>query len=974
VRDERCAMTRSGCCRVARVMAAWPMDWQVVSDRWVQLRSPPVPGGGLVLEVKHAWPALLGRRSECETLNGLLETARSGRSAVLVLLGEAGIGKTALLQHLVDAASRCRVVRAAGVESEMELPFAGLHQLCVPLLDKLERLPQPQADAIATAFGLRTGDPPDQFLIGLAVLNLLAEGATEEPLVCLVDDAQWLDQASAQTLTFVARRLVADSVVLVFAARTADDEQAWTGLPQLTVRGLGSSEALALLESALTSPLDKRVRDRILAETRGNPLALLELPRWFSATELTFGPEPAGASTLAGRIEQGFLRQLEPLPEHSRRLLLTAAAEPVGDVILLWQAAQRLAIKTDAAIPVETAGLIDFRGPVRFRHPLVRSVAYRSAALPERRAVHRALAEVTDPELDPDRRAWHLAHAATAPDEAVAAELERSADRALAHGGLAAAAALLERAARLTPAAADRAKRELSAAYAMLHAGAYDAAHSLLAAAELGPLDDLHRARIDVLRAQIGFASNRGNEALPLLLAAARRLEPLDVDLALDCYVDALTAALFAGRLASSPGAVEVAHSARRATMAARPRRGDVLLQGVSVLFADGYPAATPLLRRAVQALDSDDLSIEEGVRFLWLATVVASDLWDERAWDRLASRHLEIARDSGALSALPLALNTRAYVDLYAGDLSAASALVEEIRTVTEVSGSNLTPYAAIGLAAFRGHEAEAAPLIAAALSDVAARGEGIGVSLTNWAQAVLCNGLGHYAAALDAGREAAACLEEMGVSNWGLAELIEAAVRAGEPATAAAAFERLSEMTHASGTEWALGVEARSRALVTEGRGVGDLYREAISRLGNTGVRVELARARLLHGEWLRRAGRRLEAREELRAAHSLLTAMGMDAFAERARRELAATGETVRKRTVDTRQDLTPQELHIARLAAEGMSNPEIGAELFISPRTVEWHLGKVFSKLGITARRHLRQALPRSGGVDLVLRAP
>jgi DNA-binding CsgD family transcriptional regulator/tetratricopeptide (TPR) repeat protein len=453
---------------------------------------------------------------------------------------------------------------------------------------------------------------------------------------------------------------------------------------------------------------------------------------------------------------------------------------------------------------------------------------------------------------------------------------------------------------------------------------------------------------------------NRGNEALPLLLAAAHRLERLDVELALDSYVDALIAALFAGRLASGAGAVEVAHAVRGAPMSARPRRGDVLLQALSVRWADGYPAAAQSLKRAVRVFDTDELTLEEGVRFLWLAAVVALDLWDERAWDRLTRLHLRIVRGAGALSALPLALNTRVFVDLFAGDLAAASAVVEETRAVNEAAESQLTPYGAIGLAAFHGHE-EAVPFIAAEMRDVAARGEGIGVALTHWAQALLCNGLGRYAEAMEAGRISAAFPAEVGVSNWGLTELVEAAVRAGEPAIASAAFEQLSEMTQASGTGWALGVAARCHAQLRDGQQAEDSYREAIERLEPTNAHSELARAQLLYGEWLRRARRRQEARAQLRSAHTSFTTMRMDAFAERARRELAATGETVRKRTVDTAQELTSQERHIARLAAEGLSNAKIGAELFISPRTVEWHMKKVFAKLGVTGRKKLSEAL-------------
>lgn len=902
-------------------------------------------------------PSLRGRRQECEVLEGLVHAARAGRSAALVVRGEPGIGKSALL-GTVAGAPGCRVVRAAGVESQMELAFAGLHELCRPLLDGLDRLPEPQAHALGTAFGLRAGGPPDRFLIGLAALSLLADAAREQPLVCLVDDAQWLDQASIHALTFVARRLAAESIVLVVAARTGAAEQAWAGLPRLTVRGLPDDAAGELLASAVAGALDERVRHRILAETHGNPLALLELPRLYSTAELAFGPQPGEATTLTGRMEEGFRRRLGLLPDPSRLLLAVAAADPLGDVPLLWRAAESLGVGPDAAGPAQEAGLLELRDTVRFRHPLVRSVAYRSATARVRRAAHRALADATDPEQDPDRRVWHRAHAATGPDEAVAAELERCAGDALAHGGLAAAAAFLERAALLTPNAAVRVRRELDAARALMNAGSLDAARDLLAVTAHGSPPALQRARLDVLRAQLEFASERGNEALPLLVAAARRLEPLDLELALDCHLDALTAALFAGRLAPGGGAAEVARAARRARMPARPRPGDLLLQAMASLYADGYTVAVPSLARAAAAFDDGDLSLEEGVRFLWLAAVVGNDLWDERAWDRMTARHLRLVREAGALSALPLALNTRVFVDLFAGDLAAAAALVEEIGAVTEAVEAPLPPYGAVGLAAFRGREDQAAPLLAAALKESTARGAGIGVSLVHWAQAMLCNGLGRYREAFQDGRLAAAHPEEMAVGTWGLAELIEAAVRAGELETAAIAAGRLTEMTRASGTDWALGVAARSEAQLFGGAPAEDRYREAIDRLGRTAVRTELARAQLLYGEWLRREGRRLEARDQLRTAYDALTAMGLEAFAGRAHRELSATGETVRRRSDDTRHDLTAQELHIARLAAEGLTNPEIGAELFISPRTVEWHLRKVYAKLGISARRELR----------------
>ncbi len=895
-------------------------------------------------------------------MSSLVAAAKAGRSQTLVLRGEAGIGKTALLEFLLDRVAGCRIGQAAGVESEREFAYAGLHQLCGPFLERMDQLPAPQRDALATAFGLRSGNAPDRFLVGLAVLTLLGSVAEELPLICVVDDAQWLDQASTQTLEFVARRLRAEHVAMVLAARESDEEPTMAGLPELVVRGLTRHDAEELLDGSVPGVLDEGVRDRILAESRGNPLALLELPRGLSAAELAFGGVSAnGATPLVHRLEQGFLRRLAPLPVQSRRLLLVAAAEPVGDAPLLWRAVQRLGIRPEAASAAETAGLIELRDRARFRHPLVRSAVYRSATAAERREVHRALADVTDPDVDPDRRAWHRAYAALSPDETVAAELERSADRALAQGGVVAAAAFLEQSAALTPDPGRRVRRALDGAQVKVHAGAFGEALTLLAAAQAGPLDVAARARVDQLRAEVSFATNGGHAALPLLLAAARRLEPIDARLARDTYLDALSAALFAGRLASGPGARQVAEAARRAPSPKTPHKGDALLDGLAVLFTDGYAQAAPLLRRAVQAFAVGELTLDEALRFRWPAAAAAASLWDDSCWDVLTNRHLEVVRRTGALGALPLALHTRSVVQLFCGDLASAAALVEEARSVAEVTGSTVAPYGEIGLAAVRGHAEQAEPMIESCLGDAIARGEGGGVNMAQWARAVLCNGLGRYGEAAAAGRQAAADPTEPGPPQWALAELVEAGVRSGQDRTAAAALEQLSAMTHASGTDWALGTEASRRALLRNGSVADALHREAIERLERTQVRVELARAQLLYGEWLRREGRRADARVQLRRARDALTAMGVAAFADRARRELLATGETVRKRTVETSRELTSQEAQIARLVADGLTNPEIGAALFISPRTVEWHLRKIFTKLGISSRRQLRLSL-------------
>lgn len=902
---------------------------------------------------------LIGRRAECEVIDQLVEVVCAGESRALVIHGEAGVGKSALLDYLAERASDCRVLRAAGVQSEMELAFAALHQLCGPMLDRLERLPEPQRDALRTAFGVIAGPPPDRFLIGLAVLGLLSEIADERPLLCLIDDEQWLDQASAQVLTFVARRLVAESVGLIFAARVPGRDLA--DLPQLVVSGLADADARALLDTVLTGPLDARVRDQIVAETRGNPLALVELPRGRSAQQLAGGFGLLSAVRLPGSIEENFRQRISAMPEPTRNLLLVAAAEPTGDPALIWSAAARLEIGADAAAPAVEEGLAEFDSRVRFRHPLGRSAAYHSRSLQQRQQVHRALAEVTDPLSDPDRRAWHLARAATGPDENVATELLRSAGRAQARGGAAAAAAFLERATVLTLDPVQRAQRALDAAAAKAQAGAFDAALDLIDLAEAGPLSDLQHARVDLVRAQLAFVTNRGSDAPLLLLKAAKRLEPVDAALARATYLEALSAAMFAARLASGCGILDVARAAAALPRPVNPRLSDFLLDGLTAQFTDGYARGLAILRRAIDAAGSRTSS-DDDLRCLWLSGIAALHVWDDESWDVLSARHVELARAAGALTELPLALSSRAVMLLAAGELTTAESLIHEAETVTEATGDRVAPHGALGLAAFRGRAAEATALIEATERDVIRRGEGVGLTIAEWAQAVLGNGIGDYQAAVAAARRAAQQLADIGVSAWAAVELVEAAVRSGMSDIAADALHRLGEMTSASGTDWARGVEARSRALLSEGAEAERLYQEAIDRLGRTRMRAELARAHLLYGEWLRRERRRIDAREQLRIAHGMLDAIGMEAFAERARRELRATGETARKRTAAVSgEQLTAQETQIARLARDGLSNPEIGARLFISARTVQYHLRKVFAKAGISSRSQLDRVL-------------
>ena len=905
---------------------------------------------------------LAGRQAERQVLDRLVAAVRAGESRVLVVHGEPGVGKTALLEYLAGRAEGCRVTRAAGVQTEMELAFATVHQLCAPLLDGLNGLPGPQREALRTAFGMSAGPPPNRFLVGLAVLNLLSDAAGERPLLCLVDDQQWTDHASAQVLAFVARRLGAESVGLAFAARVPGGEL--SGLPELTLAGLREADARVLLDTALTVPIAAQVRDQIVAETRGNPLALLELPRVLTPAELAGGFGLAGAVLLSGSLEDSFRRRVDALPDQTRRLLLLAAADPTGDAALVWRAARRLAIDAEAAGPAAGAGLVELGVRVRFRHPLVRSAVYRPAPDRDKRLVHGALADSIDPELDPDRRAWHRAMAAPGPEEDVAAELERSADRARARGGLAAAAAFLERAVMLTLDPAQRARRALAAARIKAQAGEFGTALDLLTIAEAGPLTELQHAHADLLRGQVAFFANRGSDAPPLLLRAAKRLEPIDAGLARATYLDSLAAALLAGRLARPGGGVlEAASAVAAAPRPLRaPRAPDLLLDGLTVHCNEGYAAGLPILREALTAFGRG-MSADEELRWLWLACVAAFHAWDDDRWEQLSTRFVQLARGAGSLSELPFALNARTYLLLFAGELAAAAALADEVEAVAEVTGTSRALYARLGLAALRGDESAVLAMIQTTTRNAATRGEGIIITIAGWAEAVVSNGHGHYRQAMTAAQQATSYEGDLGTSNWGTVELIEAAARSGNADTAASALATLAEMASASGTDWAVGIETRCRALLAEGEAADRLYRESIERLSRTRLRPDLARAHLLYGEWLRRERRRTEARGPLRTAHGMFEAMGMEAFADRAGRELRATGETARKRTTAAGDaELTAHEAQIARLARDGLTNPEIGARLFLSPRTVQYHLGNVFAKLGISSRSQLHRALP------------
>jgi DNA-binding CsgD family transcriptional regulator len=863
---------------------------------------------------------LLGRERERDVLDRLLDGVRGGRGGLLVVHGEAGVGKTALLEYAAEAGHGFRIARTSGVEAEMELPFAAVQQLCSPFLELIERLPPPQRDALGVAFGLRTGPPPNRFLVGLAVLGLLAEAAEEQPLVCVVDDAQWLDTASARTLAFVARRLLAEKVALVFATRELGDVLA--GLPELHVEALGRRDSRALLESVLPARLDERVLDRIVAETRGNPLALLELPRGLTPTQLAGGFGLPAAVPLSASIEESFTRRLTTLPGDAQRLLLVAAADPVGDTALVWRAASQLGITESVAQTVEAEGLLELGARVVFRHPLVRSAVYGAAALNERREVHRALAEATDPEIDPDRRAWHRAQAASRPDEDVAAELERSAGRAQARGGLAAVAAFLERAAALTPESTQRAQRLLAAAGAQRDAGDLEAALGLLVDVEAGVLDELGRARVDLLRAQIALEQRRAGDAGRLFLSAASRLEVLDPGLARETYLEALGGAMSSDAEVAG-GAPAVAAAARAAPTGTAPPR------------AVGRRLSLSTMRNG---------------------NIVALEMWDGEALHLLAARQVQVARDAGALAHLQFALSFLARSHMLAGELTAATLMIDEARSIAEATGNPALVNAPMILAAWRGDEAQASDLIDATSEEAAARRW----TSNHYARSVLYNGLGRHDAARDAAWEAFQS-DPIGYGTWLLPELAEAASRTADRALLESALEWLSQRTRVISSGWASGIEARVRALLSEGEAAEGLYRQSIAHLSGPRVRLELARAHLLYGEWLRRERRRLDARKHLRIALEAFAGMGAEAFARRAERELLATGERARKRTAHTLDQLTPQEAQIARLAAQGNTNREIAAQLFISASTVEYHLRKVFRKLDVKSRTQLEDRL-------------
>ncbi|MFB4308280.1 AAA family ATPase [Actinomadura sp. GTD37] len=905
---------------------------------------------------------LRGRVLELAELDALVERARAGRSGALVVSGEAGVGKTALLDRTAArAAARggVRVERTVASESEMELAYAGLHQLCGHMMGSAGSLPAPQREAIEAAFGLRRAAAPSPFLVGLALLGLLTEAAGDGALLCVVDDAQWLDEASARVVAFAARRLDAEGIAVVLVMRTVGD--AFAGLEQLVLEGLGDHDARELLRLATPGGLDGRVRDQLIAEARGNPLALRELPRALSPAEIAGGFALTGSMPLESRIEQSLVAQLEPLPGSARLLLLLAAADPTGDPGLLRRASTALGLGPGDVDAAEDADALVVGARVGFRHPLVRSAVYRAASPDDRRRVHGALAGATGAEQDPDRRAWHRASATLLPDEEVAAALERSAARARTRGGAAAAGAFLERAAELTPAPGRRARRLIAAAEAKHDAGAPAAALSLLDIAAAHPLTPLEEALVARLRARAGYAQRRDSSGPRLLLAAAQRLEGLDPVLARDTYIEALTAAVYGGRLGDAEQVAAVANAILDATGGEDSGRArDLILRGQALLAAKGQEAAIETLRRAQRAfLDEAPDALE--LHWMWFASRAAQDLWDARSLRALADRQVELARAAGVVTVLPIALSLLMLAQTVDGDLDAAEASCDEIDAIKDVTGNPLPQYGRMFLAAYRGQAGEAERWAERIRADANARGEGYGLSAVNFAEAILYNGLGRFAEAVESGRRELPYTRELNHAMRTLLELVEAAVHTGERDLAEQAFEQLAGVTRPVGTNWAIAVLEMAKAQLQEGAEAEARYLDAIGRFEDELIPIMVGRCRLLYGEELRRARRDADAREQLRTAHEVLSRCGLNGFAERAARELGAIGEAPRVRAPGTAARLTEQELNVARLAREGLTNRDIGARLFVSARTAEYHLRKVFLKLGVKGRAELKTAL-------------
>ena len=934
---------------------------------------------------------LVGRAVECERLGQLLRAAREGLSGTLVLRGEPGVGKTSLLHYLAASAPDFQVARVSGVESEMKLSFAALHQLLRPSLTTAGELPPPQRTALRLAFGLEDGAPPDGFLVGLAALGLLAGRAAARPLLCLVDDAHWLDHESAAALAFLARRLYADSIVMVFAVREpAPGSILLEGLPELRLAGLDESAAGQLLATAaspvldgprrdgprrleprrdelgldglrLEQPqLDEAVRQRIVAETRGNPLALIEIGQALEPGQLTGSaplPEPL---PLGRQLEQRYLQEIRGLPPDAQTLLLAAAADPTGDPDLLWRAGPQLGFTAAAAAPAEARRLIEIRDRIEFRHPLIRSAVYYGAPLAGRQQVHAALAAAIDPAAEPDRRAWHLAMAASGLDEAVAAELERAGDRARRRGGWTTAEAFYKRAAMLSTSQPARARRMLSAAGAACDGGTPRRAQAMLDEAATYR-DPRHHGQVERVQGRIWHTMRRPADATAALLDAATELGPVDVRLARDILVEAVVQAQINGQLAPDGATpADVARSARSLPLppGTPATVGDLLLDADTTLQLHGLQAAAPQLRQAISAARHEAGTAPETFRWLAAACSDATILADDIALHELAWRMEAQAREQGAAIALSLALSHAGVSELLAGRLAEAERCFHERVAIEEARGRDWS-IGPLLIAAWRGQAGPAETLLDRVAEEAARQGQGYQLGFAGYARCILELGRGQYEHAHASLTEG---IHDSSQIKFVLPDLVEAAERSGHHAAAQHLTSQLAGLAEASPVPRTLGFLARAQALTAREADAEPHYQAAIAHHIQTRGPAHRARSHLVYGEWLRRARRPRDAREQLRTAYRLFAEMGAQGFAARARLELSAAGETVGPAAADVNHGLTPQEARVASLAAAGATNAEIAAQLYLSASTVDYHLRKVFRKLGVTSRRQLAPAIP------------
>jgi DNA-binding CsgD family transcriptional regulator len=910
--------------------------------------------------------ALLGRSTEFAALRRLITQACAGKGGVLVLHGEAGIGKTTLLETTHKELERLHVLRVENTEAESSLSFAGLQHLTSTLTSHVGGLPQPQREALSVALGRRPGPAPDRLHLGLAIMGLLSAAAEARPVVCLVDDAQWMDESSRAVLAFVARRISARRIAVVVAAQDVEDIAELSGLPAHAVRPLGDRDARELLDSTVRAPLDRRVRERVLVEAHGNPLALLQLPRWIGPTEMTARHTQRSVKA-PKRLEESFRTRLAKLPAEVRRFLLLAAAEPDGDPLIVRRAAALVEIGPDAPTQAEAAGILDAHGTrTCFRHPLLRSMVYAAASASERRGAHAALAECCDALHDPDRHAWHLGQAAAGFDEVTAGRLEAAARGAVRHSGAgtAVASGFWELAAALTVDRGTRASRLLSAVRAKQETGAFADALAILSTLRHEPLPEPERARVVLMHARNAYAIHRDEDSAMLLLDAAGLVADHDPEAGRYLLLDALGAIAFTGRCLTQDRRRDLADRAQRLGHATEADDHVGLMSKALVTsLTDGQAAAAPSLALAVKRFLADadadadaDAAEADASCAVRIAGHAALHLWDAQAWRQLVELQVHKARTEGDLAALPLGLNQLALAHIHAGELAAAAGCAAEAQNITQSTDMAPLRYAELALAAWQGDEPRTLALADLATREATDRRETRLLTAAEHAQAVLHNGAGRPEAVLALSGQGG---QDIQAGYWGLlaAEQAEAAVACGQTARARSACSMLKDNAQVHGTAWAEAVSLQAQALLERGLEAELLFQRSVDQFTAAGAVLQAARTRLLWGEWLLSCGRRVQARDSLRTAQAAFSAAGAHAFAVRAGIKLSAAGErAIRPRTgVHT---LTAQELRVARMVAGGETSREVGAALFVSPRTVDAHVRSILRKLEVSSRRQLR----------------